>query len=293
MCARARTPDPGPRTPDPGPRTPDPGPLSPACYHPRVTGETRHIFVGELAETPLPEMLATIHRHRAPGILEAQLGEYTKRVFILHGDIIFASSTSRAESLGDMLLAANRITVDEYRASALLLLDHPGKRHGQILVEMGLLTEAEMRAAVLEQVQRIVWSLFDLVDGLVTFTLGEDRADEVYKLRIPTPRAVLHGCKTVADAKRLVSRLGGKSTVFSRPPTPEQLKDFQLESGEEQLLALVDGKRTLFELCDTGPFSAGLNARVLYALHCLGLIRKEKDAPAKIKVQVPSTTSPP
>jgi hypothetical protein len=254
-----------------------------------VTGETRHIYVGDLAETPLPEMLATIHRHRAPGVLEAQLGEFSKRVFILNGDIIFASSTNRAESLGDMLLAASRLNVEQYRASALRLLDHPGKRHGQILVEMGLLTEAEMRAAVLEQVQRIVWSLFDLAEGLVTFTLVEDRADEVYKLRIPTPRAVLHGCKTVADAKRLVARLGGKSTVLSRPPTPEHLKDFQLESGEEQLLALVDGKCTLFELCDRGPFSAGLNARVLYAFHCLGLARKEKDVPAKIRVQVPST----
>jgi hypothetical protein len=253
-----------------------------------VSDQARHIFVGELAETPLPEMLATIHRHRVPGVLEVQAAEFTKRVFILGGDIIFASSTNRAESLGDMLLAANRLNVDQYRASALLLLDNPRKRHGQILVEMGLLGEAEMRAAVLEQVQRIIWSLFDLNEGLVTFTLGEDRADEIYKLRIPTPRAVLHGCKTVGDAKRLVGRLGGKATVFSRPPLPEHLKDFQLETGEEQILALVDSKKTLFELCERGPFSAGLNARVLYALNCLGLIRKDKDAPAAIKVHVPS-----
>lgn len=237
----------------------------------------------------MPEMLATIHRNRVPGVLEAQLGDFSKRVFILGGDIIFASSTNRGESLGDSLLASGQITVTQYRESALKLLAHPGKRHGQVLVEMGLLTEAEMRAAVLQQVQRIVWSLFDLAEGLVAFTLGEDRADEVYKLRIPTPRAVLHGCKTVADAKRLVTRLGGKTSLFSRPPMPEHLKDFQLEAGEEELLGLVDGHRTLFELCDRGPFSAGLNARVLYAFSCLGLIKKEKEAPAGIRVQVPST----
>ena len=51
----------------------------------------------------------------------------------------------------------------------------------------------KMRAAVLEQVQRIVWSLFGVTEGRVTFSLGEERADEIYKLRIPTPRAVLHG----------------------------------------------------------------------------------------------------
>jgi len=254
-----------------------------------VVAEARHIYVGDLAETPLPEMLATIHRYRVPGIVEAQLGDCTKRVFLLNGDIIFASSTNRAESLGDMLLAAGRLTMEQYRTSALMLLDNPHKRHGQILVQMGVLSEAEMRAAVLEQVQRIVWSLFGLSDGLVTFTLGADRVDEVYKLRIPTPRAILHGSKTVPDAKRLVSRLGGKNTVFSRTPTPEHLEGFQLEGSEEELLALVDNRRTLFELCEQGPLSAGLNARIAYALHCLGLIRKEKESSSGIKVQVAST----
>ncbi len=254
-----------------------------------MTHEARHIFVGALADTPLPEMLATIHRNHVPGVLEVQLGEFFKRVYILGGDIIFASSTNRGESLGDSLLASGQITVTQYRESALQLLAEPGKRHGQVLVEMGFLTEAEMRAAVLQQVQRIVWSLFDLGEGLVSFTLGEDRADEVYKLRIPTPRAVLHGCKTVAEAKRLVARLGGKGSVFSRTPTPDHLADFQLEAGEEDLLNLVDGRTTLFDLCDKGPFSAGLNARVLYAFSCLGMIRKEKDATSAIRVQVPST----
>ena len=254
-----------------------------------VITEARRIFVGDLTETPLPEMLATIHRNRVPGVLEAQLGEFSKRVSIINGDIIFASSTNRAESLGDVLLGAGRITVEQFRNSVLRLLESPGKRHGQVLMELGLLTEEEMRAAVIEQVQRIVWSLFDLEEGLVTFTLGEDRADEVYKLRIPTPRAILHGCKIVADAKRLVSRLGSKGAVFARPPTPEHLKEFQLESGEEQILDLVDGKRTLVELCEKGPFSAGLNARLLYAFQCLGLIHKEKDATSGIHVQVPST----
>lgn len=255
-----------------------------------IVGEqtSRHIYVGELAETPLPEMLATIHRYRVPGVLEAEVGDAIKRVFIYDGDIIFATSTNRAESLGDMLLAAGRITHEQYRASSLLLLENPQKRHGQVLVEMGILTEAELRVVVLEQVQRIVWGLFGVNEGKVTFTLGEYRTDETYKLRIPTPRAVLHGCKTVPDARRLVGRLGSKSTVFQRVPTPEHLRGLELEAQEEQLLSLVDGRKTFYELCEQGPFAPGLNARVLYAFHCLGLIQKAREQ-AGIKVQVSSS----
>ncbi|MGC8916431.1 MAG: DUF4388 domain-containing protein [Thermoanaerobaculum sp.] len=247
----------------------------------------RHMYVGELSETPLPEMLATIHRYRVPGVLEAEVGDAIKRVFIYEGDIIFATSTNRAESLGDMLLASGRITPEQYRASTLLLLENPQKRHGQILVEMGLLTEAELRVVVLEQVQRIVWGLFGVNEGKVTFTLGEYRTDETYKLRIPTPRAVLHGCKTVPDARRLLSRLGSKTTVFQRVPNPEHLRGLELETQEEQLLALVDGRRTLYELCEQGPFPPGLNARILYAFHCLGLVQKAREQ-GGIKVQVPA-----
>lgn len=248
--------------------------------------DPKYIYVGELAETPLPEMLATIHRHRVPGVLEAEVGDAIKRVFIFDGDIIFATSTNRAESLGDMLLAAGRITHEQYRASSLLLLENPTKRHGQILMEMGLLTEAELRVAVLEQVQRIVWGLFGVSEGKVTFTLGEFRTDETYKLRIPTPRAVLHGCKTVPDARRLVSRLGSKSTVLLRQPVPEHLQGLELEAQEDQLLSLVDGRKTLYELCEQGPFPPGLNARVLYAFYCLGLVKKGAEHSGVVKVQV-------
>lgn len=248
--------------------------------------DPKYIYVGELAETPLPEMLATIHRHRVPGVLEAEVEDGVKRVFIFNGDIIFATSTNRAESLGDMLLAAGRITHEQYRASSLLLLENPTKRHGRILMEMGFLTEAELRVVVLEQVQRIVWGLFGVNEGKVTFTLGEFRTDETYKLRIPTPRAILHGCKTMPDARRLVSRLGSKNTVLLRQEVPEHLQGFELEAQEDQLLSLVDGRKTLYQLFVQGPFAPGLNARVLYAFYCLGLVKKGVEQSGAVKVQV-------
>lgn len=256
-----------------------------------MTAEHRHMFVGELTDTPLPEMLATIYRHRVPGLLEVTTEDSIRRVVISGGDILFASSTNRAESLGDMLLAAGRLTMEQYRASTMVMTLETGRRHGQILVDMGVLSEADLRTAVLEQVQRIVWRLFDVHEGRVTFTLGNFSAQEEHRLRIPTPRAILHGCKTVAEAKRLVSRLGSKSSVFLRPNLPEHLAGLELEPGEQTLLELVDGKRTLLELCEQGPFSAGLNARVLYAFHAMGMIQR-KDSSTGIKVQVPSTNPP-
>jgi hypothetical protein len=190
-----------------------------------------------------------------------------------------------------MLLTSGRISKEQFRASTFALLDNPKKRHGQILFEMGLISEGELRQAVLEQVQRIVWGLFAVTSGKATFSLGDYAAEEVYKLRIPTPRAILHGCKTVPDAKPMIVRMGGKNTVFFLAPSPEHLQELELEPAEEELLGLIDGRRTFFELCEQGPFSAGLNARVLYGFLCLGLIVRERDPGSGIHVHVPSTST--
>ncbi len=248
--------------------------------------EADFVYHGNLEETPLPEMLATIHRHAVPGLMEfAREGE-TKRVFFVDGDVIFATSSDRTESLGDYLLSQGRISKAQYRVSCDELIRSPGRRHGTILVQMGFLREDELGVVVREQVQAILWSLFNWGSGQVSFRVGRFRDDEIYKIKVPTPRAILSGCKRITDAKVVMARLGGRHTVLARVPRPEHLATLTLETGEQELLELVNGKRPLQELCESGPFNPGMNARVLYAFLVLQLVERERAATSGIKIQV-------
>jgi hypothetical protein len=238
-------------------------------------------------------MLATIHRHGVPGVMEATRGDDSRRVFFLDGDVIFATSSDRSESLGDYLMAQGKITKAQYRVSCDELARSPGQRHGTILVQMGFLGTEELGAAVREQVQEILWNLFNWAEGKVSFRVGRYRDDELYKIKIPTPRVILSGCKRIGDAKLVTGRLGGKHTVFSRPSRPEHLSGLKLEGGEQELLERVNGRRTLVELCEGPPFSPGLNARVLYALLALQLIERERSSSSAIKIQVRTTEEAP
>jgi hypothetical protein len=150
------------------------------------------------------------------------------------------------------------------------------------------LTPEELGAAVRDQVQHILWSLFNESIGSVAFRVGRFREEEVYKIKVPTLRAILSGCKRITDSKTVTARMGGRKVVYGRLEWPSQLGGFQLEPAEAALLDLVDGKRTLFELCEQGPMSAGMNARVLYALRELGIIGLEDAKPGHIKIQVRS-----
>lgn len=245
------------------------------------------VFRGDLATAPLPEMLATIHRHGVPGVMEFRTDLDTKRVFFVEGDVIFATSSDRAESLGEYLVRQGRITAAQYRVSSDEMARSPGTRHGTVLVQMGFLKPDELGAAVREQVQLILWNLFNWDDGAVVFRVGRFRDDEVYKVKIPTPRAILSGCKHIGDGRGVIGRLGGRSMMFSRKPRPDHLASLRLESAEQQLLELIDGRKTLYDLCENGPLGAGLNARVLYAFLELGLVERVAIS-SGIKIQVRS-----
>ena len=86
------------------------------------------------------------------------------------------------------------------------------------------------------------------------------------------PRA-LQGIRRAPDAKTMVSRLGRKETLLEPCFKSEQLIELGLDEDEYRLLKLVDGKRTLYEVCVQGPRGAAENGKMLYAFHILQLIR--------------------
>ncbi len=244
------------------------------------------VYRSELTKTPLPEILATVNRYGVPGVLEVSNEGITKRVYLLDGDIIFATSTDRSESLGEYLARKGEITDEQLTESSDELANTPGARHGEVLVRMGFLERERLGAVVRRQVQAILWSLFNWDEGEVTFRVGISKDDEVYKIKIPAARAIIAGCRRIEDPKMITARMGGRGAILKRLPRPPHLEKFHLEPDERQLLELVDGKKTLYELCEKGPASAGANARVLYALAELNMLTVDPSSSGKILIQV-------
>jgi len=243
------------------------------------------IYRGNLAQTPLPEMLATIHRYRVPGVMELTRGPVVKKIYILDGDVIFATSTDRRESLGEHLLAEGKISKSQLRVSEEEMARSPGKRHGSVLVELGFLKPETLGITVRAQVQTILWSMFDWADGEVRFRVGRFRDDEVYKIQIPMPAAIVAGCRRISDGKRVTARLGGRTTLLKATAGTDDLGSLRLAGEDRQLLKMVDGRRTLIQLCEIGPYSPGMNARLLYAFWVLSLIEKDESS-SGIRIQV-------
>lgn len=237
------------------------------------TSAPRFEYRSDLSSTPLPEVLLTVHKYRVPGTIDCSRGEERKCIYIDEGNIIFATSSDTSDSLGDRLLAKGAISQQQYDESVnRLQAPDNTKRQGTILVEIGALQPRELFVSVLDQVQAIVWSIFDWDSGTVTFAAGRDKHTEFIKLSIPTREAVLEGVRHRGDPKRLLARIGKRTTIVERA-SGHGAEELTLETSEKELLDKVDGKKTLADIVSGGPPPPPHAARLLYAFFVLGMVR--------------------
>lgn len=231
--------------------------------------EKRFEYRGDLAVTPLAEILATIHRYRVPGVVRAARGEKQRRIYLDNGLVVFATTNEREASLGAYLLRRRILSPDQGRQAARQVRE--GVRLGRILLEMGVLDEDSLRETVSGQIREILWGAFDWDSADVVFDVGERRSEETIRIDLSIPEVILEGIRRAADVRRLVARLGNAATVLERTPG-ELTAIFSPE--ERAYYERVDGKIPLQPLCGKGPGAAADNARILYAFFCLGLVQK-------------------
>lgn len=237
-------------------------------------------YRGDLSETPLPKVLATIHRYRVPGVVTARRGDVVKKIFLDEGKVVFAASSDMEDALGAFLVRRGLLTPAQLAESGRRIAG-TGRRQGEVLVEMGVLTPERMAAAVLGQVSAILWSIFDWESGEVTFEVGRFRAEEKVQMDLPIDQAIRDGLLKAADPKSLVKRLGASWTILERI---EAAPPAALSGDERVYLSMVDGKTPFVELCRKGPGDAATNARLLFLFFCLEQIQR-KSEPAARKLQ--------
>lgn len=237
-----------------------------------ATVEHSFQYRGDLSQTALPEILYTIHRFQVPGVIEATRDGVMKRVYIKEGNVVHASSSDREDSLGNYLLRTGALTPQVFEET-MRERERLQKRYGVLLIERGVLSPAEIYRFIRQQIEAIVWSLFYWQDGAVIFSIGDFREPDSVRIQLPMPQVILQGIKRAPNAKALAARLGRKETVFEPCYRMEDLIEAALDGEEYGLLSLVDGRRTLFDVCTQGPHAAADNAKVMYAFQVLQLIR--------------------
>ncbi len=224
-------------------------------------------FKGRLAELPLPDMLQQLRASAATGILTLVSGGARKAVYIKSGHIVFASSNLPNDRLGEILLREGKITVEEYEASIRAI--SKGKRQGKVLVEMGALSPKDLWEGVQFQVREIVYSIFQWDDGQFHFEESSLPEKERITLDLDINELIRAGLRRVDAAGPIASRYPEGALVVESVPGEQAL----LEPYERHVQQLVDGERSVLEICRESEIGDSETLKVLYALLATAQIR--------------------
>ncbi len=102
---------------------------------------------GELAETSAPELVAAVFRSRASGTLWVETADSEIRCFFRAGDMCGTGRFTGFQTLAHVLLVNDWVAALDIESSA-EEASGKGRRHGEVLVERGLLTPDQLRTAL-------------------------------------------------------------------------------------------------------------------------------------------------
>lgn len=243
------------------------------------------VLRGKIEPLALIEVFAYLGRHQETGILNVTCDDIKKSVIVHRGYIIFARSNQTQDRLGDVLLADGLINQQQYDEATHLIYEK-GYRHGRALVEIGAISPKLLWEAIQNQIRTIVRSLIPQEEGSYEFIRQQIKHKESITLQMSIVDMVIDLVRGYPDRAVFAEFFKDRDRLFQAVGSDEDLS-IELEPYEQYILNFLDGETPLDQLCAASDIGEEESLRVVYLLHCLGLIEAlvvEEAAPAPLEL---------
>lgn len=236
---------------------------------------------GSLENYSLADILIGLQRSQKTGVLQIRNGNVIKKIYVKDGDMTFSSSNQDNDRLGEILLKAGRIKLEQYNQSVELLKE-TGRKQGAILVKLGYLKPQELVWAVRHQAEEIILSLFGIegISSEFEFKEGPLPSDEVITLKLSAANLIHRGIKRIANPQKILNLLCvpmDAALCVSADPL-NLFQDIKLDEGDKKILALVDGRAAIKDIAALSSLEESETLKIIYILLSVRLIEvKEND----------------
>jgi len=181
--------------------------------------------------------------------------------------VVFASSNQMVDRLGECLLRAGVLSLDQLREAERCF--EPPARFGKVLVERGFLTPRELWNGVKYQVEEIVRSLLLYRAGQVRFFEGDVQPDNVVRLALPTRRLVAEGVQRGEELRKFLKVLESDRVELAATRTGEE----SLARSERALLEALGHESRFGPLCERLGVEPEAAARSVQLLRLMGAVK--------------------
>jgi Domain of unknown function (DUF4388) len=233
---------------------------------------------GSLEESAIPELLRSVCKNKESGVLTCYIREHKKSVFIEKGQMVFATSSSMDDWLGEFLLRSGRLTVRGFLDATKFV--RPGKRLGAILCDNGVISPDDLVDGVRDQVRSIIISLFDVVKGTYELVLKAVDTQEMILLNSTPEEIIFAGTKTVTSWMRISKGISSFTSVLVPAADSDKvLLNLSLDSEESHLFSLCEKRQFKVEdICGMSYVSNFDTCRILWAFLMIGALEIQESA---------------
>lgn len=222
------------------------------------------VLAGDLREFAPSDLLNFLDQGRRTGVLLARAGDVERALVMIDGDVCWASSTSPAERLGELLARRGMVSPAQVEAAvAGQAAPGPHRRIGQLLVEKEALAPDALHRGLRHQCVEIFLGLLVGREGGFVFLRGVNRAALPVVLEMETQAMLLDGLRRLDEMELYRSRV----TSAGEMPRPTGKPVQQALPPEcHHVMALADGVRTVAGLAAATALGEFETTKAVYRL---------------------------
>ena len=200
---------------------------------------------GTLSTMPLPDLLQWLAAGRLSGTLQIERNRVSKAIVFEDGQIVGCSSDDPPERLGQFLIARGKISEEQLR-QALARQEAARKHLGTVLVDMNVLSAAELATHLEAKAEETIFSLFDWDDAVFRFHQGQRDEANVFPVKLRVEDVLLRGLTRFDELQRIRQVLYDPRLVLRRAKEPPEA--VLSHPMARTLYEAIDGDRTLAEI---------------------------------------------
>lgn len=246
---------------------------------------------GRLYHYRLSDIVTGLQRSRSTGILNIETELWRRKIYFKEGEMVFSSSDQDNEQLGAILLAAGRITPQQYQKTLSLSME-TGRSQGGLLVEMKYIEPQELVQNLQRRVEAVITNLCNMEDARFTFTEEPLPLREIVPLKLNSSELLYRGSIN-KDCLEIFRRryLHQNTKIYVSPEMSSILDSLELQGQDRDILALLNGKTLLKELFHLSPLKEEDTLRSVYALFNARLLEVEAAGTEENKPQEQETAT--
>src|SRR5438105_3626684 len=229
---------------------------------------------GSLKEASLPDVLQLLALGQKTGCLSIADRSNFGYIYFEKGRICYASIVNRRDRLGDILVKHARITEEQLAAAIHRQSTARGKKLGEILVGMSVISQTDLERYMRVQIEESVYYLFTWTQGTFNFESDVRPDQQDFLVSINPESLLLEGARRVDEWSLIEKKIPSFDLIFLLDKDRLAISEAALTDPQQRMLPLLDGSRDVHHVIEDsglGEFEIG---KALYGLITAGFVHR-------------------